>query len=102
MVSGIDTTRIEKILKERHGWDRFPLDSPRAEGRKPNLSWELETVKEEDIMDSLKEVIEKVKLLQTVLKYEIRDAIVQEEVDDKVEKILDDLHEIRNDKKEIK
>ena len=46
---------------------------------------------------NLKEVIEKMKLLQTVLKYEIRDAIVQEEVDYKVEEILDDLSEIRKE-----
>ena len=49
-------------------------------------------------MVNLKEVIEKMKLLQTVLKYEIRDAIVQEEVDYKVEEILDDLGEIRREK----
>ena len=46
---------------------------------------------------NLKEVIEKMKLLQTVLKYEIRDTIVQEEVDYKVEEILDDLSEIRKE-----
>ena len=51
MVSGIDTTNIAKILIERYGWDKFPLDSPREEDRKPNLSWELETVKEEDIKE---------------------------------------------------
>ena len=48
-------------------------------------------------MVNLKEVIEKMKLLKTVLKYEIRDAIVQEEVDYKVEEILDDLGEIRRE-----
>ena len=48
-------------------------------------------------MANLKKVIEKVKLLQTVVKNEIQDAIVQEEVDYKVEEILDDLSEIRND-----
>ena len=48
-------------------------------------------------MANLKKVIEKVKLLQTVVKNEIQDAIVQEEVDYKVEEILDDLSEIRDD-----
>jgi len=38
-------------------------------------------------MANLKKVIKKVKLLQTVLKYEMQDAIVQEEVNDKVDKI---------------
>jgi len=45
-------------------------------------------------MSNLKKVIENMKLLQTVLKYELRDAIVQEEVDYKVEEILDDLGEL--------
>ena len=45
-------------------------------------------------MSNLKKVIEKVELLQTILKYELRDAIVQEEVDYKVEEILDDLGEL--------
>ena len=45
-------------------------------------------------MSNLKKVIENMELLQTVLKYELRDAIVQEEVDYKVEEILDDLGEL--------
>jgi len=48
-------------------------------------------------MANLKKVIEKVELLQTVLKNEMQDAIVQEEVDYKVEEILDDLSEIRKE-----
>ena len=51
-------------------------------------------LKEVAVMANLKKVIENMKLLQTVLKYELRDAIVQEEVDYKVEEILDDLGEL--------
>ena len=49
-------------------------------------------------MSNLKKVIENMELLQTVLKYELRDAVVQEEVDYKVEEILDDLGGLKNDR----
>ena len=47
----IDTTLIEKILREKHGWVNFPLDSPLQEHRPPRLEWELELAYEEEIKE---------------------------------------------------
>lgn len=50
-MDGIDTSNIEKILREKHGWDYFPLPNPLLEHRPPRLEWELELANEEEIKE---------------------------------------------------
>ena len=44
--------KIERLLRERHGWDVYPLPSPLVEHREPKLlpivEWELEKAEIEE------------------------------------------------------
>ena len=36
--------KIEKLLRERHGWEVYPLPSPLVEQREPIVKWEQEEI----------------------------------------------------------
>ena len=40
--------KIERLLRERHGWDVYPLPSPLVEHREPVVKCEQEEVEIED------------------------------------------------------
>ena len=44
--------KIEKLLRERHGWEVYPLPSPLVKHREPKKEWELEQAENEPLIET--------------------------------------------------